>query len=111
MRKASKIVLLIWDILLIPLIVFVITDATGLAERLLNTVTYLLIGLSQFLIPQIITLGLIVACFAFRGHDTTNPKREIAHITVLSVIGVLGAVCAFVALVMMSAGEMGVPLP
>lgn len=129
MRKASRIILLIWDILLIPPIIGVLATAlnwqsfftsSSILTRFLTFIlffylflVYLLTALSQFFIPQVVTLVLITLSWAmpFRPWDEKPARREIIQLVILTVIGIIGAVCAFISLAMMSHGEMGQPLP
>ena len=128
MRKASRILLLIWDILLIPPIIGVLatvlnwqlpfTPPLFLARIIMSLLffylflVYILTALSQYLFPQVITLVLITLSWAtaFPSKGRKPAKKEIIQLVVLSFIGIAGAVCAFIALVMMSQGEMGQPL-
>lgn len=128
-RKASRILLLIWDILLIPPIIGVLATVLNwqlpftpplLLARIITFLlffylflVYLLTALSHFFMPQVITLVLITLSWAmpFRPWEEKPAKKEILQLVILTVIGIAGAVCAFISLVMMSRGEMGQPLP
>ena len=125
MRKASKILLLVWDILLIPVIIGnavlylsfnLETSASVLAflEIVLEYCSasiFIFAGLSMYFIPQIISLGLIVLNFPipFRFWEPTPTKKDIIQRVLLSVLAIIGAICAFYSVLLLSDGN-GVPI-
>lgn len=127
MRKASKIMLIVWDILLIPNIIAAISFLThsfdlfppmeALPTILQNLLLFLYIpfamlaAYSQYFIPQIITLVLIVLNFTmpFRFWEPTPSKKDITQRVLLSIFAVIGAICAFISVLMLSDGK-GVPI-
>ena len=125
MRKASKILLLIWDILLIPVIIgnavfyfsFNFETSASILEFLENVFEYcgasifIFAALSMYFIPQIISLGLIVLNFTipFRFCEPTPTKKDIIQRVLLSVLAIIGAICAFYSVLLLSDGN-GVPI-
>ena len=125
MRKASKILLLVWDILLIPVIIgnsvfyfgFNFETSASILEFLENVFVYcgtsilIFAGLSMYFIPQIISLGLIVLNFTipFRFWEPTPTKKDIIQRVLLSVLAIIGAICAFYSVLLLSDGN-GVPI-
>lgn len=126
MRKASKIMLIIWDILLLPTIITVMLTLLGIPYAdpsssaylgyfgtLCEFATFILAALSGLFLPQIISLVLITLNWAipFRRSEPTPGKKDILWIVVLTIFAIAGAICSLLALWMMSQGEAGVPLP
>ena len=125
MRKTSKILLLIWDILLIPVIVTVIFSLFRISDQVYSSLflgfalslgrflSFLFAVLSGIFLPQVISLVLVTLSWAmpFRHWERMPEKKEIIHTILLTIAAIAGAICSYLALAMMTRGEMGVPLP
>lgn len=120
--------LIIWDILLLPSILlnaYIHILSSGLDDIVLESIRRLpevlpdlfvivflyFAAFSQYFIPQIITLVLILLNFTipFRFWEPTPTRKDIIQRVLLSVFAVIGAICAFISVFMLSDGR-GYPI-
>ena len=112
MRKTPKVLLIIWNIILLPCVMIVISELTSW-ESLgafafwtpLFMLELLLVAVTQdFFLPQIICAVVIALYIAemVRAQDIHPIKKELPSLIPLTVWTVASGICAFVAMLILS---------